>query len=282
ANTNRLTPVIATVQVLAGSGYTVGAANSGSIVIYPSATPSGTGLMGAYYTNSSATYSNSANFNPTNLVMTRVDPVVDFTWGTATNPFTNGGYYTVRWTGQVEPEYSETYYFDANTDDGVRLWVNDQLIIDSWVRRGATDSIGSIPLQAGVKYNVRMEYFNSGGSAVAHLYWYSPSQAKQGIPSTRLYPATDSTTPDLVTSPLTAVGFLGQSFSYTVTGANSATNYAASGLPPGLSFNSTNGVISGTPILAGDYQVTLTVSNSVGLGASAVDIRIFDTGSSVV
>jgi uncharacterized protein (DUF1800 family) len=282
ANTNRVTPVIATVQVLPGSGYTVGAASSGSIVIYPSATPAGTGLLGAYYTNSSATYSSSANFNPTNLVMTQVDPVVDFSWGTAINPFTNGGYYTVRWTGQVEPEYSETYFFDANTDDGVRLWVNDQLIIDSWIRRGATDSIGSIPLQAGVKYNIRMEYFNYGGSAVAHLYWYSPSQAKQVIPSARLYPSTDSAAPGVVTSPLTAVGFLGQSFSYTVTAANSATNYSASGVPPGLSFNSTNGVISGIPIVAGDYQVTLTVSNSVGLGASEVDIHIFDTGSSVV
>jgi len=92
ANTNRMTPVVATVQVLPGTGYTVGAASAGSIVIYPSATPSGTGLMGEYFTNSSATYASSANFNPTDLVMTWVDPTVDFIWGTATNPIVNSGY----------------------------------------------------------------------------------------------------------------------------------------------------------------------------------------------
>ena len=49
-----------------------------------------------------------------------------------------------------------------------------------------------------------------------------------------------------------------------------------------MNFNTTNGLISGTPSLAGDYQVMLTASNAVGVGASIVDITIFDTGSSVV
>ncbi|HVV72655.1 MAG TPA: PA14 domain-containing protein, partial [Verrucomicrobiae bacterium] len=280
ANTNRISPVVATVQVLPGSGYTVGTSGAGSVVIYPSATATGTGLSAEYYTNSSTTYSSPANFNGTNLVLLRIDPTVDFTWGSSTNPITNSGYYTVRWTGQVQPEFSETYYFDANTDDGVKVWVNDQLIIDSW-RRTSGDHIGTIPLQGGVKYNLKMEYFNSGGSAGAHLSWYSASQPKQVIPSTRLYPPSVAA-PSVVTSPLMAVAFLGQPFSYTVTGANSVLSYTATGLPPGLSFNSTNGVISGTPNLAGEFQVMLTVSNSGGLGAASVDIRVIDTGSSVV
>jgi uncharacterized protein (DUF1800 family) len=277
-----MSPVIATVNLLAGSGYQVGGANKASIVIYPSATPSGIGLLGQYYTNSSTTYSSAANFNPTNLVMTTTNPTIDFVWGTATTPITNSGYYTVRWTGQVQPEYSETYYFDANTDDGVRLWVNDQLIVDSWLARSASDSIGTIALQGGVRYDIRMEYFNVGGSAVAHLSWYSASQPKQIIPSSRLYPATVPAAPTAVTSSLSAVGFLGQPFSFTVTGANSANAFTATGLPPGLSFNSTNGLISGTPSLAGDFQVSVSASNAVGLGASVVDIRIIDSGSSVV
>ncbi len=281
ANTNRTTPVVATVAVLPGTGYTLGAASAGSIVIYPSATPAGTGLSGQYYKNSSTTYSSSANFNPTNLVMTRVDPTIDFIWGSLTNPIANNGLYSVRWTGQVQPQYSETYTFDANTDDGVRLWVNDQLIIDGWTAHGASDSVGTIPLQAGVNYDLRMEYFNYGGAAVAHLSWYSPSQPKQVIPANRLYPMT-AAAPAAVTSPLTAIGFLGQPFSYSITGANSASSYTAAGLPPGLSLNPTNGLISGTPLLAGDYQATVTASNSAGLGASTVDIRVVDSGSSVV
>jgi uncharacterized protein (DUF1800 family) len=280
-NTNLLTPVAATLKLGAGAGYQLGAPSSASVLIYPSATPSGTGLTGQYFTNSSSTYSSSANFNPTNLIMTRVDPTVDFTWGTTTNPIPNSGRYTVRWTGQVQPQYSETYYFVDNTDDGVKLWVNDQLIINNWVTRSAADSTATISLQGGVRYNIQMEYFNSGGSAVAHLSWYSPSQPKQIIPSSRLYPASAGTAPAAVTSSLTAVAFLGQPFSYTVSGANSANAYTATGLPPGLNFNPTNGVISGTPNLAGDFQVILTASNAVGLGASVVNLQVIDTGSSV-
>lgn len=281
ANTNRLAPVIATLTILPGTGYTVGSASNASIVIYPSATPAGTGLTAQYYTNSSSTYSNSANFNPAKLVMSRVDPTIDFVWGTGTLPFTNSGYYTVRWTGQLQPQYSETYYFDANTDDGVRLWVNNQLVIDHWVAQSATDSIGTIALQAGVRYNIQMDYFNGGGSAVAHLSWYSPSQPKQIIPSNRFYPASIPPAPPAVISPLSAIAFLGQPFSYTVLGANGASAFSATGLPPGLSFSSVSGVISGIPNLAGDYQVSITASNAIGVGASVVDIQVLNTGSAV-
>lgn len=280
SNTNLMAPVLATVQVLSGSGYTIGTMSKASVVIYPSATPTGTGLLGQYFTNSSSTYSSSLNFNPANLVMTRLDPTVDFVWGNTTNPIPNGGgYYCVRWTGQVQPQYSETYYFDANTDDGVRVWVNNQLLIDHWVAQSASDSIGAITLQGGVKYNLQMDYFQATGSAVAHLSWYSPSQPKQIIPSTRLYPATNS--PTAITSPLTAIAFLGQPFSFNVTGANAASSYTANGLPPGLTFTPSNGLLSGIPTLAGDYQVTLTASNAIGLGASVVDVQVIDTGSAV-
>ena len=283
ANTNLMTPVVATMKLLGGTGYSVGTASNASIVIYPSSTPNGTGLTGQYYTNASSTYASSLNFNPANLRLTRVDTNIDFTWGTSTTPITNSsGFYTVRWTGQVQPQYSETYYFVANTDDGVKLWVNDQLIIDSWINKGASDVTGTINLQGGVRYNLKMEYYQNNGSAVAHLSWYSPSQSKVIIPTSRLYPTNTPPAPAAVTSPLYAVGFLGQPFSFTVTGANSPNGYSAKGLPPGLAFNSTSGLISGVPNLAGDYQVSLTASNSLGLGASIVLIQIFDTGSSVV
>ena len=279
ANPSLMTPANAMLKVLAGTKYTVGTASNASIVIYPSSTPSGTGLTGQYYTNANATYSSNANFNAANLKLTRLDPTIDFTWGTVTTPITNNGYYSVRWTGQVQPQYSETYYFVANTDDGVKLWVNDQLIIDNWAVKGASDLTGSINLVGGVRYNIKMEYFQQTSSAVAHLSWYSFDQSKQIIPTSRLYPTTVSTAPTAIISPLTAVGFLGQPFSYTIAGANSASLFTAQGLPPGLTLNSTNGVISGTNSLAGDYQVSITASNALGVGASVVDIQVLDTGS---
>ncbi len=182
ADTNLQTSVLAMMKLLPGANYSMSYASNASVVIYPSPTPAGAGLTGNYYSNSSTVYTNAINFNPANLKLTRVDPTVDFIWGNTSNPIVNAGAFTVRWTGQVQPQYSETYYFDVNSDDGCKLWVNDQLIIDKWQSQGATDQIGTIPLQAGVRYNIRLEYLQVSSSAVVHLNWYSPSQSKQIIP----------------------------------------------------------------------------------------------------
>ena len=286
ANANLQVPVIAQLKLLPGGGYTVGSPSNASVVIYPSPTANGTGLKGYYFTNASTTYASTNNFNTNNLFLTRIDTNIDFTWTNSTSPNLSNGLYTVRWTGQVQPQYSELYTFDTVSDDGVRLWVNDQLLIDKWQSQSGTEWTNSILLQGGTRYDLKLEYLQNGGKAQAHLYWYSADQSRQIIPNSCLYPTNlltgSSNAPAAVTSPLSAVGFLGQPFSFTVTGANTPLGFAASGLPPGLNFNTTNGLISGTPSLAGDYQVMLTASNAIGVGASVVDITIFDTGSSVV
>jgi hypothetical protein len=99
ANTNLATPVLAQLQLLSGNNYTLGNSGNASVVIYPSPTASGSGLLGQYYTNSSITYTNSRNFNPTNLFLTRLDPVIDFNWTNGTSPNLSNGLYSVRWTG---------------------------------------------------------------------------------------------------------------------------------------------------------------------------------------
>ena len=287
ANTNLQTPVLVQLQLLPGTNYFTGAQSNAAIVIYPSPTASGNGLLGQYYTNSSTTYTNSKNFNPTNLFLTRLDPAVDFNWGPTNLPNLSNGTYTVRWTGQVQPQFSETYVFAVASDDGCRLWVNDQLIIDKWQSQGLTTWTGTNTLQAGVRYDLRLDYLQTGGSAQAHLYWYSPSQPEVVIPNTSLYPTNSfgsgsSNAPSVVTSALNAVAFLGQPFSFTVTGANTPLGFTAKGLPPGLACNPTNGLISGVPLVAGNFQATLTVSNLSGTGASVLSLAVLSTSSSVV
>jgi hypothetical protein len=140
--------------------------------------PSGDGLLAQYFDNSDFT----------NLKLTRIDTAINFNWGTGTpDPSLGADTFSVRWTGQVQPLYSERYIFYTTSDDGVRLWVNNQLIIDRWVDQGATEWSGSIDLVAGQKYDIKMEYYENGGDAVANLSWSSPSQGKQIIPTSQLY-----------------------------------------------------------------------------------------------
>ncbi len=263
------------------AGAVCGIAASPGFPIAAASIPTGTGLTGQYYTNASSTYTNALNLNPTNLFLTKDDAVINFVWGPATTPNLSNGYYTVRWTGQVEPQYSETYFFETRTDDGVKLWVNDQLLIDRWQNQSGSTWTNAITLVADVRYNIRMEYFNRGGSARARLSWFSPSQPRQVIPSIRLYPASAGYAPGAVVSSLNAVAFVGQPFSYTIVGANLTLGYDATNLAPGLDFNSTNGVISGVPTLAGSYDISVSVSNSFGIGSAVLRLEVIDTGSSV-
>lgn len=132
------------------------------------------GLVGEYYDN----------MDLTGLAMVQVDPTVNANWGTGSPDPTMGvDSFSVRWTGQITPTYSETYTFYTTTDDGVRLWVNGVLIIDHWVNQGPTTWTGTIALTAGVPASVQMEYYENGGGAVAQLEWSSPSQVRGTIPS---------------------------------------------------------------------------------------------------
>jgi len=89
-------------------------------------------------------------------------------------------------TGTVTPLYTQTYTFYTVSDDGSRLWINNQLIVGSWFDQPATERSGTIALTAGQPYNLKMEYYENGGGAVARLLWSSASQAKEVIPASRL------------------------------------------------------------------------------------------------
>ena len=117
-------------------------------------------------------------------VINTKDANINFNWA-AESPDTmlDVESFSVRWTGELEVEFSEAYTFYTNTDDGVRLWVNDQLIIDRWVdRRAPTEAKGTVELIGGQRIPFVMEYYESGGDAVAELRWESPSLPKQIIP----------------------------------------------------------------------------------------------------
>jgi glucose/arabinose dehydrogenase len=143
------------------------------------------GLTGEYFDNQDLT----------NSRITRIDANVNFNWGTG-SPHASVGSdsFSARWTGQVMPQYSQLYKFYVDANNGVRLWVNDQLIIDRW-NDSWGESNGSINLLAGVKYNIKLEYYDFSGSASAKLSWSSPSRSKQVIPTDRLFTAAAGQSP---------------------------------------------------------------------------------------
>jgi endoglucanase len=157
----------------------------------PPPTPSsGTGLRGDYY--NSVTPSGAITF-------TRTDATVNFDWGSDPGPGVGSDNFSVRWTGQVQPLYSETYTFYTVSDDGVRLWVNGTQVVNNWTDHPATENSGTVALTAGQRYDIRMEFYERSGGAVARLSWSSPTQPKQIIPASQLYPAAISqTNPPLV------------------------------------------------------------------------------------
>lgn len=135
------------------------------------------GLTGQYFHNPDFT----------GLAAERTE-AVDFAWGAAAPaPGMHPESFSVRWIGQLEAAYSETYAIRTISDEGVRLWIGGQLVIDNWAPHLAVTNSASVTLEAGQRYDVRLEYYDTTGAAQIHLQWQSPSQPLQAIPAARLF-----------------------------------------------------------------------------------------------
>ncbi|MHC4120624.1 MAG: LamG-like jellyroll fold domain-containing protein [Planctomycetota bacterium] len=147
----------------------------------------GGGLKGEYFDNA------SVQGEP---ALTRIDAAIDFSWG-ADSPdpnIINAESFSVRWRGELEIAFTEAYRFYAVTEDGVRLWVNDQLVIDRWeVYRLNEYRSDPIELQGGQKVTIEMwgrdnDATAQTNSATAQLLWESEHQAKDIIPAVAFSP----------------------------------------------------------------------------------------------
>ena len=145
----------------------------------------GHGLQGAYFANRNL--SGSPAF-------TRVDPTIDFDWGYG-SPGANvpGDDFSIRWTGQIQPRFTEAYVFKGNRDNGFRLWIDGQLIVDLWNNEWGVYESRPIALQADRRYEIKIEYYEDYGGANVALKWRSPSQAEEVVPAACLFPAATPT-----------------------------------------------------------------------------------------
>ncbi len=243
---------------------TLPGAVSSSVVVTPfissTTVGSGTGLTGAYYAGQAGTFTNA----PT---LVRVDPTINFDWS-STGPATNIGpeIFTTIWTGSIQPQFNETYTFFTTVDDGVRLFVNGQELINEWVGEPVTTYQAAFPMKAGQLYTIEMDYFQGLYGAVAKLQWFSPSQPLSLVPTSQLYPYTNPPPVAVLTAPLNGTATTAGS-SLTLT-ANAAAQYNRLDQ---VSFY-TNGVYVGA-VSNAPYALTISglAPGSLALTAVATD-----------
>ena len=164
-----------------------GAATTSAAVVVTVNAPAagtGTGLLGRYY---------ASNSLGGNVVLQRVE-AINFNWllGSpgAGLPADN---FSARWVGQVEAPVDGSYQFQTSSDDGVRLWVNGQLVINNWTVHATTlNTSAAINLAAGQRVAVVVEYQEVTGFSTMQLLWKTPGTTTFAVvPAARLYaPAT--------------------------------------------------------------------------------------------
>lgn len=115
-------------------------------------------------------------------VASRIDSVIDFNWGeSAPTPSIPRDEFKVTWTGTVSSPKSETVTFYTLSDDGVKLNVNHQDIINNWTEHGMMEDTGKVSMEAGVRVPFRLEFFDKVGPALIQLFWSSPSHPEKSI-----------------------------------------------------------------------------------------------------
>ena len=150
----------------------------------------GGGIKGEYFNN----------MNLSGLpALTRIDPQIDFYWnpGPDPPPGVNEDNFSVRWTGELEAAFSEPVTFITGSDDGVRLYLDGELIIDNWTDHDRTENRSDpIELVAGQTYSMVLEGYDNTGEAEWQLYWRSPSIPRQLIPQAALSPPVKASSPN--------------------------------------------------------------------------------------
>ena len=269
----------AAVKAIAAAPGAVNSAVAVAGFINSSALGHGLGLLGQYWTNTTGTAFSNITFNvaPT---LVRTDAVVNFIWDSnGPDPRIGLSTYTARWTGSVQPQYDETYTFYAIHDDGMRLWVNGQLLANNWVSQYPITNQGSITLKAQQLYNIRVDYFHTTGLAQAALAWSSPSTVPAIIPQTQLYTYTNPPPTVILSSPTNNSTYTAAA-SVTV-GANADAPYNPISKVDFYAGSTFLGSVSNVPYTltrtglgAGTYALTAVATDGSGLSKTSATVNI--------
>ena len=275
------------------------------------------GLSVAYYDNPTLTgapvvYATGVGIPDGSLVKT---------WPTAPVAGVPAANWSSRFTGELTMPDAGTYQITPFATDGLRIWIDDTLVIDGWTDQAtSTKRTGTFTnTTAGTIHRVRLDFYNRNGNALLHFNWARPGQAEQNIPGQYLktrYGLTTSTVkyeshgmPDQVSATRYNESGLDPVFGLpttTITDPNgvnlsSRTSYEApasgylrataktmaTGVPTGITFygdseTRVNPCTPGSPAVNQGGLVKLTTSATPATGATRVDEQVYDASGRVV
>jgi hypothetical protein len=278
-STNSVTSEVIRIQPVTGQSTQVKKTGTTNIAAFaPTIWGIGSGLKAEYFDNVSLTVPS---------VVTRTEPVIIFKEWTDLNALPGdvtgvhhlitSDKYSVRFTGFIEPQFTETYTFKVDFGGGVRLYVDNKLIINKWFEAYPnTYTATAIALTAGKRVPIKLEYFNDDNNTQLLLKWQSTSLKLEVVPQSQLYPELPNTTPnqapianagqDIVVQLPTTTVMVNGSLSTDQDG--SIASYKWEKVSGPTSFSITNPNSSSTSIsnlVAGTYVFRLTVTDNNGV-----------------
>ncbi|MFC0542593.1 PA14 domain-containing protein [Kutzneria chonburiensis] len=103
--------------------------------------------------------------------------------------------FAARFTGEIQFPDAGTYTIKVWVDDGVRVWIDDQLIVDAWADGGSHAVSGTYNnTDAGAYKRIRVDYYNRVDVGLINLNWIRPGQAEENVPGQYLKPRYGLTT----------------------------------------------------------------------------------------
>lgn len=113
-------------------------------------------------------------------VQTRSASAINHYWTSAPAPGLGDEKYSARWTGEIEATETGEHTFILQSDDGSRVFLDDQLLIDLWGPHAIETKETRIHLRAGDKHRLRVEFFQDSGDAIARFGW-GPTPKEEGL-----------------------------------------------------------------------------------------------------
>ena len=242
------------------NGGAVSDSNPVVVTVLPAPPATGSGLLGEYFRGQALE----------GAVIQRVDPQIDFEW-TDAPPFAgfDPSDYSVRWTGKLQPRSTGDYDLSVLTSGGVRVWLDDVLVIDSWNEQSAPTTYDApVHFDAWQIASLLIEYFEGGsGTAGIQLSLSDPQGNKSIISESQLFtPSQDPSALGIATASQLQDATRGSSYYLafaTSHGVAPLVWTALDPLPAGLSMDGT-GILSGHAAEIGDFRFAVRVSDATG------------------